>query len=105
MEEHFHYGTISEAINKFRQQGFLIDFNLARNCITCDNTKFRSEEFEIVDVYRYEGDSDPADEATVYAIESKTGLKGLLVTGYGISTDNTTSALLNKLHYRKNLHV
>jgi len=101
MEEHFHYGTISEAINKFRQQGFLIDFNLESNCIVCDNTKFRSEEFEIVDMYRYEGNSDPADEATVYAIESKTGLKGLLVTGYGISTDSTTSEMLRKLHYRK----
>jgi hypothetical protein len=45
----------------------------------------------------YEGNTDPADEATVYGIQSKTGIKGILVTGYGISTDNFSTAILNKL--------
>jgi hypothetical protein len=101
MLQNFHYDSVSEAINKYRQQGFNIDFNLEENCIACDSkNKFKPEDFEIVDVYRYEGDSDPADEATVYAIESKTGLKGILVTGYGTSTDSTSSAMLQKLHFR-----
>lgn len=94
--------TLSDAINKFKQQGFNIDFNLEENCIACDGkNKFKSEEFEIIDIYRYEGNSDPADEATVYAIESKTGLKGILVTGYGTSSDDISSKMLEKLKYRK----
>ncbi|MDP3555987.1 MAG: hypothetical protein Q8T03_01360 [Bacteroidota bacterium] len=94
--------TVSEALNKYRQQGFTIDFNLEENCISCDGIdKFNSDEFEIVDVYRYEGNSDPADQATLYAIESKTGLKGVLLTGYGISTDTLSSQMLKKLKYKK----
>ena len=102
MEEILNANSVSEAINKFRQQGFTIDFNLEENCIACDGkNKFKSEEFEIVDVFRYEGDSDPADEATVYAIESKTGLKGILLTGYGVSSDSVSAKMLQKLNYRK----
>ena len=42
-------------------------------------------------VYRFEGDSDPADEATVYAISSpKYGIKGVPVNGTGIYTDEMT---------------
>lgn len=56
----------------------------------------QAEAFDIVEVYRYEGNTDPSDEATVYAIESKTGLKGVLVTGYGVS-ENISSDILEKL--------
>ena len=97
MERKLHYGTVSEALEQFRKQGFTIDFNLEENCIACEKRKFRADDFEIVDVYRYEGNTDPADEAAVYAIQSKTGLKGVLVTGYGISSDSISADLLKKL--------
>src|SRR5437868_9583218 len=84
MKDNFHYGTVSEAINNLKQQGFTIDFNLEKNCIASDAARLNADEFDIVDVYRYEGNSDPADEAVVYAIESKSGLKGVLVMGYGM---------------------
>jgi hypothetical protein len=98
MERKVHYATVTEAIDKLRQQGFTVDFNLEENCIACHSGKFNADEFEIVDVYRYEGDSDPADEAAVYAIQSKSGVKGILVAGYGASADSNTDAILKKLH-------
>lgn len=100
MERQMHYATVSEAIEKLRKQGYTTDFNLQENCIVCHQGKFEPRDFEIVDVYRYEGNTDPADEATVYAIESKTGLKGVLVTGYGISVDSMSAAMLGKLSRR-----
>ncbi|MDZ4756875.1 MAG: hypothetical protein SGJ10_01880 [Bacteroidota bacterium] len=53
-----------------------MDFNLEENFIVCGIQKFETEDLEIVDVYRYEGDSDPGGEATVYGLESKSRLKG-----------------------------
>jgi hypothetical protein len=97
MERKTHYGTVTEALEQFRKQGFTLDFNLDENCIVCGQDKFSLDEFEIVDMYRYEGDTDPADEASVYAIESKSGLKGVLVTGYGVSSDTVSDAILKKL--------
>ncbi|MBL7911559.1 MAG: hypothetical protein JNJ41_10935 [Bacteroidia bacterium] len=101
MERENHYATVSEAINELRKKGYTTDFNLEENCIVCHPEKFLPEEFELVDVYRYEGNTDPADEATVYAIESKSGLKGVLVTGYGTSTDTMSTAILEKLRTKK----
>jgi hypothetical protein len=102
MKENFHYATVTEAIKVLKLQGFTVDFNLEENCISCDLGKFEKDDFEIVDVYRYEGNSDPADEAVVYAIESKTGVKGILVAGYGIYSDAVSTGILEKLHNRKN---
>lgn len=38
------------------------------------------EDFDIIEVYRYEGDTNPDEEATVYGIESNDGKKGILIT-------------------------
>ena len=32
-----------------------MDFNLDENCIVCHEDKFNPEDFEIVEVYRFEG--------------------------------------------------
>ena len=91
------YDTVTAAVNGLKQRGFTLDFNLEENCITCVDDKFNPEEFEITEVYRFEGDSDPADEAVVYGIASKTGLKGVLVNGYGPSADAMSSEMAKKL--------
>ena len=101
MQTEHHYATVTEAINQLREKGFTVDFNIEEDCLICEKGKLNSDEFEIVDVYRYEGDTDPADEATVYAIESKQGVKGILVTGYGVYADTFSTALLSKLNNRK----
>lgn len=97
IKPHYHYAIVSEAINELRQLGYNLDFNLEENCITCNTEKFTAdEEFEIKEIYRYEGDSDPGDEAAVYGIESSTGKKGILVSGYGNSSDFLTEKTLKK---------
>jgi hypothetical protein len=99
MEKQVHYATVSEAINKLRAQGFTEDFNISGELLKSVNVSLDSDEFEIVDVYRYEGNSDPADEAVVYAIQSATGVKGILVSGFGISADSFSSRILAKLSF------
>lgn len=100
MQRQLHYATVSEALEKLKQQGFTIDFNIDGNHLIAKEQRIHHDEFEIVDVYRYEGNSDPGDEATVYAIQSKEGLKGVLVTGYGASSDKASDDILKKLHGR-----
>jgi len=102
MKRESHYETVSVAIEELRKKGFTVDFNLSENAEIFKSDKFKTDEYEIVNIYRYEGDSDPADEAIVYAIESKTGVKGVLVSGYGISTDPVTEEILNKLPIKQN---
>jgi hypothetical protein len=100
MKEQFHYDTVTDAINQLRKKGFTFDFNLKKNRLVVGEMEFTADEFEIVEVYRYEGDSDPGDEATVYAIACKSGVKGVLVTGYGASADSESTEILEKLHFK-----
>ena len=92
------YDTVSEAINGLKKRGFEVDFNLRENCLVCHDDKFNIDDFEIVEVYRFEGNSDPSDEAVVYGIQSITGMKGVLVNGYGISADTMSSDMAKKLN-------
>ena len=97
----FVYDTVTEAVKGLKERGFDLDFNLRDNCITCNEEKFQPEDFEIVETHRFEGDSDPADEAIVYAIQSANGRKGVLVNGYGISADEMNAEMARKLNMNR----
>ena len=93
------YDTVTEAINDLRRRGYTIDFNLEFDCIVSHETPISllPQEFEIVEVHRYEGNSDPGDEEVVYAIESKHGQKGILVDAFGLYSDDVNSDMVEKL--------
>jgi hypothetical protein len=95
------YDTVSEAVNGLKGRGFDVDFNLLENCLVCHSDKFDVDDFEIVEVYRFEGNTDPSDEAIVYAIESVNGMKGILVSGYGISAEGMSAEMAQKLSIQK----
>jgi hypothetical protein len=97
----FTYDTVTEAVTGLRERGFTMDFNLQENCLVCHEHKFDVNDFEIVEVYRFEGDTDPADEAVVYAIQSDNGLKGILVGGYGVSSEEMTTEMAKKLQIHR----
>ena len=96
------YDTVSEAVNGLKGRGFVLDFNLSENCIVCHADKFDVNDFEIVEVHRFEGNTDPSDEAVVYAIESVSGVKGVLVSGYGISAEGLSAEMAKKLSLNRN---
>ena len=102
MKEKFRYGPLTHAITALRNKGFASDFSLVEGKIVYDKTEFKSQDLKINVIYRYEGDSDPADEATVYGLETTSGLKGILVTGDGIYAEGPLSSTLKELHIKKN---
>lgn len=97
MSANYKYATVLEAIKQLRQDGFTIDFNIEKNALATNSSHYAHDDFEITQIYRYEGDSNPDEEATVYGIESKDGLKGILVTSYGMYTEIASEELLKKL--------
>jgi len=96
--------TVSEVLNHLRLKGYTVDFNLDDNCLIChsNSLKLHPEDFQVDKHYRFEGLSDPADEAIVYAISStKHDLKGTLVDGYGISSEKLTHEMIMALKERE----
>ena len=97
------YETLSEATNDLKQRGYNVDLNLKPDCIECPayNLRLSPEEFAIDEFYRFEGMSNPSDNSIVYAISSKSGIKGVLVDAYGMYAENLTDAMIRKLRVNR----
>lgn len=83
------YDTMIEAINGLAQRGYTHDFNLKAESILLKENNGHKEinDFNIIEHHRFEGVSDPGDLSEIYAIQTSTGLKGILTDGYGISSN------------------
>ena len=53
--------------------------------------------YEIQHIFRYEGESDPGDEAVVYGIISTSGEKGVYVAGFSANSESEAATVLAKL--------
>ncbi|TDH29344.1 phosphoribosylpyrophosphate synthetase [Segetibacter sp. 3557_3] len=94
------YDTVSEALTDLKDRGYTTDFNIAFDKLECSTTRkcLYANDFEIVEHYRFEGESDPGDESVVYAIEQKSGtMKGVVVTAYGTYSEPVSDDMITKL--------
>lgn len=97
------FDTLTEAMQHLKAKGFESEFTLHDNCLQLDRDGIclLPESFEIVEVFRFEGDSDPADETVLYAVESKDKLqKGIVVAAYGTYSDQATEEIIKKFSIR-----
>jgi hypothetical protein len=97
------FNTLVDAINDLKARGYNRDFNLRETYIQCSEsgTQLSPDEFEIMEVYRFEGMTDPDDQTVLYAIEGKNGMKGVLVNAYGPGADPISQQLVAKLTIHK----
>ena len=98
------YDTVTEALKDLKLRGFTVDFNIAFDKIICsdNNICLNPNEFEIVEVHRFEGETDPGDENVVYAIESKEGsIKGSMTSAYGMYAETVSNEMIQKLSMHK----
>ncbi|TGD59597.1 hypothetical protein [Flavobacterium humi] len=93
MAHTYNYASVSKALEELKALGFTIDFNINDTQITANPANF-----EIVHIYRYEGDSDPDDEATVYGIKSiSDNQKGVFVSGFAANSENDAAKILSDI--------
>jgi hypothetical protein len=97
------YETVSEAVTDLSNRGYTLNFNLREDtCIECREPSIflRPEEFEIDEVYRFEGITDPGDSSIVLAISSHDhAAKGTLVSAYGMYAEPGMADLLTRLPF------
>ncbi|MEO6187557.1 MAG: phosphoribosylpyrophosphate synthetase [Ginsengibacter sp.] len=94
------YDTVSLALNSLKERGYTRDFNIAFDQLICAETNqcLNPGQFEITEVYRFEGASNPSDEAVVYAVESKDGkMKGAFVSAFGTYAEPISNEMMGKL--------
>jgi hypothetical protein len=78
--------TLSDAIDRLRARGYELDLYAAADgrlrCGTC-NREFEPATFSIEETVRFEGESDPEDEAILFAIAGPEDHRGLYSAPYG----------------------
>lgn len=99
----YSYETLSEAVNDLVRRGYSTDFLILKekDCLVCSGSdlELSPQEFEIDEVYRFEGMTDPSDESIVFAISSpKHQIKGLVINSYGADFGYRSSKLVEHLH-------
>ncbi|MGO4821797.1 MULTISPECIES: hypothetical protein [unclassified Flavobacterium] len=95
MKKMYHYATVSKALDDLHEKGFTYDFNLHEQDIVKNPHRY-----EIKHIYRYEGETDPGDEAIVYGIKSTTGKKGVFVAGFAANSVSDASQILINISIR-----
>ena len=85
--------TVTSCTHKLFKQGFKTQFQATEEGLKSLETGkiYKPEQVIILNFYRFEGESDPADNSILYAIETVTGEKGTLSDAYGIYADSNVS--------------
>ena len=98
----YNYISLVDAIDDLRKRGYTEDFRLKADRLECSalQLEIHPEDFEITEVYRFEGATNPDDSSVLYAIEGKNGLKGVLTDAYGVYADSISTEMLEKLKVR-----
>lgn len=99
------YDTVVDAINGLKKKGYTVDLNIAFDKLmsTDKQHSLNPHEFEIVEVHRFEGETNPSDEDVVYAVESKDGkIKGVLTSAFGVYAEPMDDSIIKKLSMHHN---
>ena len=102
--------TMIEKLEELKEKGYTYDFNLTAHSLELHKDDgirltLSPEDFNIVEFFRFEGMSNPSDTSILYAIESCDGLKGTLVSSYGVYADAMSNDMIKKLDTRSSLIV
>ncbi|KEO75369.1 hypothetical protein [Anditalea andensis] len=78
--------TLSQVMNRLPELGYGEELKIKRDkgaILGDDENIYKPEDLKVVKVYRFEGESDPADMAVIYALQTNEGKKGYLLDSYG----------------------
>lgn len=92
--------TLVEVIEILRNRGYTEDFNLLEENISYvkGGEEVNLSDIVIDRIYRFTGLSDLDDESILYAMRNtKDGVKGIFVNGYGTYSDSGANAIINTI--------
>lgn len=101
MEDKEPLTPLIKVLDVVRKEGYTTDFTVGDDGLlhTMDSKmKFTPDQVQIVNFYRFEGESNPDDMAILYVLETSTGIKGTISDAYGTYSDTTVEAFMSKVH-------
>ncbi|RZK50792.1 MAG: hypothetical protein EOO99_01080 [Pedobacter sp.] len=95
MEQPYEMNTLSQVMEKLRLKGIDNELKMSdhgKMQAKSLNKVYKPEDVTIIKTYRFEGMSDPGDNAVIYVVEDQDGDIGYILDAYGTYSDNLGSA-------------
>jgi hypothetical protein len=91
--------TLVSCLNSLSRDGFSDDYKMTEAGLKSLKRErvYAPEEVKVLNFYRFEGNSDPADNSILYAIETSDGGRGTLVDAYGPYADSKISSFMQQV--------
>jgi hypothetical protein len=100
MQDKVEERSLVNVLNRLRKDGYTYDFKVSgegKLCTMEEKNSFTPDQVQIVDFYRFEGESDPDDMSILYVLETTTGLKGTISNSYGPYADANVDDFLKQV--------
>lgn len=88
--------TLSQAMARLRAAGYREEYNAVDASLVCGSCGENHDPAEVTvnEIVRFEGLSDPGDEAILYALDAGCGHRGLYPAAYGPSASSADTVVL-----------
>lgn len=94
-----HMKSLASVTNKMVLEGYTDDFKISEKGLKSLKTEklYQPEDVNVINFFRFEGQSDPNDNTILYVIETNDGLKGTIVDAYGPYADRNLSEFMQQV--------
>lgn len=95
--------SLASCLTRIVNDGYTEDFKVTDAGLESVQKHFSysPEQINVVNFFRFEGESDPDDNAIMYVIEATDGTKGTLIDSYGTYNDAKVSSFMHDVAIQK----
>ncbi len=83
--------TLSQVMTRLTQRGIHREFRMNEQCeMKLDNSEktYQPDDLTIIKTYRFEGPSNPDDNAVLYVVRDKDANLGMVIDSYGAESNH-----------------
>jgi hypothetical protein len=99
--------SLAICLNKMVKEGYTEDFRITERGLESlhRHSNYKPEQIEIINFFRFEGESDPDDNAILYVIETNDGTKGILIDVFGVYNNPKVSKFIKNVETVKKKNI
>lgn len=90
--------TMAHAVRRLDEAGYTVQFHAEGEHLVGGDLRAPPGEFTVDETVRFEGETDPSDEAALFALtHAATGVKGTYAVAYGPEMDVVDAEMAKRL--------
>ena len=95
--------SLAACLTRIIHEGYSMDFRVTDNGLESvqGHQSYSPNDIQVINFFRFEGESDPDDNAILYVIEANDGSKGTLIDSYGTYSDAKVNGFMKDISIQK----